>query len=523
MSAKITYKSYNQNDNLLFPSSLGDLIPENHPVRTVSAMIDRLDISGIESTYKGGGTSSFHPRMLLKVIVYSYMCNVYSGRRMERLLHENVNYMWLSGMSRPDFRTINRFRSERLCDGRFEELFRQTVVLMNEEGLVSLKVQYIDGTKIESVANRYTFVWKGSVEKNKAKLEARVDAVLKTAESVLAEENAECASEAPCLENLAERTDRILRKMDEQGISNRKLRRSVEKVKEESLPKLESYDRHLDTMGERNSYSKTDPDATFMRMKEDAMNNGQTKPGYNVQIATENQFITNYGIFWRPTDWGTMIPFLESFRERYGMQSGEVVADSGYGNEANYAYMADNGIDAYVKYNMFHAETRRRYADNAFLVRNMYYNASGDYYVCPMGQHMERCGTQHPVSELGYRSEVAVYRAVNCKDCPLRGMCYKGRSDRRTIEVNHIADKFRKQARELLTCERGMMHRSRRPIEPEAVFGDIKFNHAFKRFRLKSNRKVKVEFGLVALAHNIRKYSAIISRKSTCQHPTCAA
>ena len=185
--------------------------------------------------------------------------------------------------------------------------------------------------------------------------------------------------------------------------------------------------------------------------------------------------------------------------------------------------MADNGIDAYVKYNMFHAETKRRYADNAFLVRNMYYNASGDYYVCPMGQHMERCGTQHPVSELGYRSEVAVYRAVNCKGCPLRGMCYKGRSDRRTIEVNHIADKFRKQARERLTCERGMMHRSRRPIEPEAVFGDIKFNHAFKRFRLKSNRKVKVEFGLVALAHNIRKYSAIISRKSTCQHPTCAA
>ena len=218
MSTKITYKSYNQNDNLLFPPSLGELIPENHPVRTVSAIIDRLDISGIESTYMGGGTSSYHPRMLLKIIVYSYMCNVYSGRRMERLLHENVNYMWLSGMSRPDFRTINRFRSERLCDGRFEELFRQTVVLMNGEGLVSLKVQYIDGTKIESVANKYTFVWKGSVEKNKAKLEARVDAVLKAAESVLARENAECASEEPCVDDLPERTERIVRKMDEQGI-----------------------------------------------------------------------------------------------------------------------------------------------------------------------------------------------------------------------------------------------------------------------------------------------------------------
>ena len=120
-------------------------------------------------------------------------------------------------MSRPDFRTINRFRSERLCDGRFEELFRQTVVMMNGEGLVSLKVQYIDGTKIESVANKYTFVWKGSVEKNKARLEAKIDAVLKAAESVLEEENGECSAEEPCVEDLPERTERILRKMDERG------------------------------------------------------------------------------------------------------------------------------------------------------------------------------------------------------------------------------------------------------------------------------------------------------------------
>lgn len=515
MSAKIIYKSYNQNDNVLFPPSLGELIPSNHPVRTVSAIIDRLDISGIESTYKGGGTSSFHPRMLLKIIVYSYMCNIYSGRRMERLLHENVNYMWLSGMSYPDFRTINRFRSERLCDGRFEELFRQTVIMMNEEGLVSLKVQYIGGTKIESVANKYTFVWKGSVEKNKAKLEAKVDAVLQAAESVLAEENGECSAEEPCMEDLSERTERILRKMDEQGISDRKLRRSVSKVKEESLPKLASYKQHLDTMGERNSYSKTDPDATFMRMKEDAMNNGQTKPGYNVQIATENQFITNYGIYRRPTDWGTMIPFLDAFRDRYGMQSDEVVADSGYGNEANYAYMKSWGIDAYVKYNMFHAETKRKYAGNSFLVRNMHYNANEDYYVCPMGQHMERCGTHHTVSDLGYRSEVAVYKAANCKGCPLRGMCYKGKADRRTIEVNHTANAFKARARELLTGERGMMYRSNRPIEPEAVFGNIKFNHNFRRFRLRSTRKVRVEFGLVALAHNLRKYSAILSKQIT--------
>ena len=141
------YKDYNQNESLLFPPTLGELVPKNHPVRIVNAVIDRLDISSVESTYKGGGTSSFHPHMLLKVIVYSYLCNVYSGRRMERLLQENVNYMWLSGMSRPDFRTINRFRSGRLADGRFDGLFRQVVLLLNAEGLVSLKVQYMTGRR----------------------------------------------------------------------------------------------------------------------------------------------------------------------------------------------------------------------------------------------------------------------------------------------------------------------------------------------------------------------------------------
>ena len=188
---KVLYKSYTQNDFLLFPPCIGDFIPENHPVRIVNAILDNFDISEIESTYKGGGTTSYHPLMLLKVVVYAYLTNVYSGRRMASLLEENVIFMWLSGMNRPDFRTINRFRSERLADGRFESIFRQVVELLHDEGLISLDVQYIDGTKIESVANKYTFVWKGSVEKNNAKLIAKVVGVLTESEAVLEEENAD--------------------------------------------------------------------------------------------------------------------------------------------------------------------------------------------------------------------------------------------------------------------------------------------------------------------------------------------
>ena len=505
--AKVTFKSYNSNDNLLFPPCLGDYLPKNHNARVVSAIIDRLDITEIESGYKGGGASSYHPRMLLKVIVYAYLNNVYSGRKMERLLVENIAFMWLSGMQTPDFRTINLFRSKRLA-GKFDNIFTQVVLLLNEEGFVSLDVQYIDGTKIESVANKYTFVWRGSVEKNKAKLETKVRTVLETAEQTLALEENE-AEEELSSEEMARRAEAILDKMDREGISNKKMRKAVEKVKSEKAPKMREYEDKLETMGERNSFSKTDPDATFMRMKEDAMNNGQTKPGYNVQIATENQFITNYDIFWRPTDQATLIPFLESFQARYGKQSDEVCSDSGYGSEQNYEYMFGNGLTPYVKYNMFHAEDKKKRRQNPFLVQNLYYNETEDYFVCPMGQHMEHIDNVTMKSDLGYESTVSRYIAQNCSGCPLRGMCYKAKSDRRVIEVNHRNNAYRRKAKELLTSERGLYHRSIRPIEPEAVFGNIKFNHGFKRFHLKSNEKVKTEFGLVALAHNIRKYITI--------------
>lgn len=217
--AKIVFKSYNPNDNLLLPPCLGDYLPQNHPARVVSAIVDRLDISEILSGYAGGGTSSYNPRMLLKIIVYAYLNNVYSGRQMEKLLVENIAYMWLSGMQTPDFRTINIFRSKRLAN-KFDDIFTQIVLLLHDEGLVSLKVQYIDGTKIESVANKYIFVWKGSTEKNKAKLENNVREVLKAAETALAMENAEEKKELSSAE-MAKRADRILKKMDENGGSER--------------------------------------------------------------------------------------------------------------------------------------------------------------------------------------------------------------------------------------------------------------------------------------------------------------
>ena len=510
--AKLAIKSDNRKQNLLLPPSLDELVPENHMVRVVDAVIDRLDISDILSTYRGGGNSAFNPKMMLKVLVFAYLSNVYSSRRIEELLKRDIYFMWLAGMKRPDFRTINYYRGKRLKEG-FDAVFTQVVRLLHEEGFVSLKVQYIDGTKIESVANKYTFVWRGSVEKYDARLKAKTEALLRQIEQNHAIENQENpVPEELTAEEVAKRVERIKEKVDADNLGKEE-RKALKQIETDSVPRMNRYREQLETMGSRNSYSKTDPDATFMRMKEDAMLNGQLKPGYNVQISTENQFITNFGIYQRPTDTLTMISYLESFKARYGMQSEEIVADSGYGSEENYEYMFSNGMTPYVKYNMFHVEQRRGYRNNPFRVSNLFYNPDDDFYVCPMGQKLKFIRQEKRYTASGYQQTVSVYRASRCEGCPLRGQCHKSKRDRQ-IEVNHTLDDYKARARELLTSEQGIKHRSNRPIEPEAVFGQIKECGRFRRLRLKGLTGAKIDFGLKALAHNLRKLAQSWAKSS---------
>lgn len=510
--AKLAIKSDNRKQNLLLPPSLDELVPENHMVRVVDAVIDRLDISDILSTYRGGGNSAFNPKMMLKVLVFAYLSNVYSSRRIEELLKRDIYFMWLAGMKRPDFRTINYYRGKRLKVG-FDTVFTQVVRLLHEEGFVSLKVQYIDGTKIESVANKYTFVWRGSVEKYDARLKAKTEALLRQIEQNHAIEDKENpVPEELTAEEVTKRVERIKEKVDADNLGKEE-RKALKQIETDSVPRMNRYKEQLETMGSRNSYSKTDPDATFMRMKEDAMLNGQLKPGYNIQISTENQFITNFGIYQRPTDTLTMISYLESFKARYGMQSEEIVADSGYGSEENYEYMFSNGMTPYVKYNMFHVEQRRSYRNNPFRVSNLFYNPDDDFYVCPMGQKLKFIRQEKRYTASGYQQTVSVYRAGRCEGCPLRGQCHKSKCDRQ-IEVNHTLDDYKARARELLTSEQGIKHRSNRPIEPEAVFGQIKECGRFRRLRLKGLTGAKIDFGLKALAHNLRKLAQAWAKSS---------
>lgn len=420
--------------------------------------------------------------------------------------------MWLAGMRKPDFRTINYYRGKRLHAG-FDTVFTQVVRLLHEEGFVSLKVQYVDGNKIEAEANKYTFVWRGSVEKYDAKLKAKTAALLSQTEQKHAIEDEELpSSDRMTAEDVARRIERIRLQGDTERLV-REEARAIKSMETDAIPRMRKYRKQLDTLGERNSYSKTDGDATFMRMKEEAMLNGQLKPGLNVQISTENQFITNFGIYQRPGDTLTLIDYLASLWKRYGMQSKEIVADSGYGSEENYGYMLRNGMTPYVKYNMFHVEQHRKYRNDPFRVANMFYNSQEDFFVCPMGQKIRFVWTDRQRTDSGYEQTVSIYHAARGSGCPLRGQYHKAMRNRQ-IEVNHTLEEDKAIDRGLLTSGRGLRHRSRRPIGPEAVFGQIKQDGMFRRFRLKGMTGAKIEFGLKAIAHNLGKMARSFAKSS---------
>ena len=520
MSAKLHFREHINNQLILFPERIDKDIAPDDPVRLVNAVVDSLNMERIYSLYYERGASPYHPRMMLKVVIYGYMNNIYSSRKIEKALKRDVHFIWLAGYDQPDHKTINNFRNR--VKEEIDNVFTQLVLILAERGFVSLDVEYIDGTKIESKANKYTFVWRKTVEKNRAKLLEKIRALLSQIDEAIAQENAaqdESVEFTPAqlteiceeLRGSIERASGEASKDKAEKARVRELKRQAREL-EKQRDKLNEYDGRLEQMGDRSAMSKTDPDATFMRMKEDAMNNGQTKPGYNLQVATENQFLVDFGLFPNPGDTLTMPLFLTSFQRRYGRFPYECVADAGYGSEENYRFMEENGIQAYVKYNYFHMEQKRAFKTDPRRIENLHYNAVDDYFVCPMGLHMRRGGTRHERTESGYVVELAVYRARRCQGCPLRARCYRKKRGDREIEVSHRLITYKRRARENLTSDKGLEHRSKRPIEPEAVFGQMKNNMHYKRFRHFGKDKVTMDFAFFAIAFNINKMAAKMAK-----------
>lgn len=506
--ARPLFKAYSQHQQFLFPPSLDSMIDVNHPVRIVHEVIDRVDIDMIIKKYKGGGTTSYHPRMLLKVLVYGYLNNIYSSRRIEASIKENIYFMWLAGMQQPDHRTINRFRSERLRN-ILKEVFAQIVMMLVDSGHVSLKEIYTDGSKIESVANRYSFVWGKAIKTNRDRIKQQLKELWAYTQKLAVEEKDDDTPpdfekiDSKTVKETIDKIDAALQTIDK---ADSKVTQKLNYAKKHWPAKLKQYAKQEKILAGRNSYSKTDPGGTFMRMKEDYMKNGQLKPAYNVQISTNNQYVVNYSLHHNPTDTKTLIPHLEQHKKLYSTLPEVQVADAGYGSEENYQYLDKHQIEAYVKPTDFDRKQRRHYHPNPFASDQLEYNVDKDIYLCPCGTPMKNIG-QRKKKEGGILKTYTMYKASGCRNCPLRDACHKQKGNR-IIHVNHRGRQLKQKAYERLKTEQGIYYRKRRPADVEPVFGNIKSNKNFKRFLLKGVVKTEIEWGLICIAHNLKKIAA---------------
>jgi transposase len=503
------YKDYHHNQITFLPPSLDELIAPNHLVRVVDKFVSQLSSAIWNHLFTGGGAPAYPPRMMLKIILYAYSCHIYTSRHIARAVRQDVTFMWLAGMEQPSFNTINRFRSEHFKD-IIDEVFTELLIYLRQKEYVTFTDFFVDGTKFEADAGKFTYVWKKNTERYKNAVLERVKKLFAEIEQLNLEENKkfgdadlpECGESADVTsEEIKEVAQNISEKLAE--VSTKKQKREIQskinKLNKEA-EKLEKYEQQEKNLGGRNSYSKTDIDGTFMRMKDDRL-----LPAYNLQLSTENQFITNYSVSQNASDTASFAQHLERAEQR-GKEylPDNYTGDSTYGSEENYALLEKNKINNYLKYNTFHQDQKGKNAKKPFHRDNFVYNEKDDSYQCPQGQRVVYKETIERKSKTGFTSTIRVYECEDCSTCPVKAECTKAQGNRQ-IRYNPALEAYKKQARENLNSDYGKELRRRRGFEVETPFGDFKRNRSFSRFNLRGLPKVDLELGLLSISYNLRK------------------
>lgn len=489
-------------NQVVLPLDLGICIPEGDFVFKVAEICEELDYTELFKTYLRGWRK-VNPVTIFEVIVFGYMEHLYSGREIAKACRTDIRFMWLlDGEPAPSHATISRFQDERLTEV-IEGLFYQFVEKLYEMGEVKFRNLFVDGTKIEANANKYTFVWKSAVEKNLAKLNKKMENIL----PVLAERYGFSENITPeeCYEQLCRQAQWIDRVFAVgKGKRKTQLQKDIEILKD-YLDKKAEYCTHLGKYGNRNSFSKTDTEATFMRMKEDHMRNGQLKPGYNIQIGVESEYIVGVGAFSDRTDVQTFIPFLKRIRAHTNRKFEQIIADAGYESSENYLYLQENGQKCFIKPQNYEISKTRKYKTNPYAVENMEYDAKRDAYICPDGRRLKFKRESIKTTANGYSIATRYYSNDTCGRCPHKEKCHRSKNRYRTIQVNQVLSEHRPKALEALTSEEGALLRMNRSIQVEGVFGVLKEDYGFRRFLTRGKKNIETQFFLLAFALNIEK------------------
>ena len=504
------------------------LIPSDDSVRLLSQVLEGLDYRRLSQAASYKRRKGPSRKQLFKIIVYGYMNGLYSTRSIHQACCRDINFMFLlEGKKAPSKSTIAGFRSNTPAEV-FEDLFFQLAEQLREWGEIGGKTLYVDGTKLEANANRYSFVWRKAVEKNQTKLEGKLTETLPAIrkEYGISETKQEAGSlaEAEILLATLEgyKQGQGVMFVYGKGKHKAKIQKDVELL-QSCIERMKKYAEYGEIFQGRNSFSKTDHDATFMRMKDDYMRNGQLKPGYNVQIGVDAEYIVGVDISSERSDVDAMIPLLGRM-EQLSFSFETIVADAGYESEENYSYLDGRDIQANIKPQNYEKSKGRAYKKDISRAENMAYNEALDYYLCSQGRQIVPVYVRNQKGKSGHISKVTIYECKSCEGCLDKAACIRSKANI-DLELSHKRlyfskdfQRYRAEALQRISSPEGILLRVNRSIQVEGVFGAIKEDMAFRRFLMRGQEKVRAEFLFLALGHNMLKLHSKIQRRRTGQH-----
>ena len=545
-------------------------LPDDDPVYTLKKVMEDLDFSGLLANCSDKGRTGYNPIMMYAVVTYANMRGVRSVDRIVELCERDLAFIWLTHGQKPKRDAFYGFKGKKLTSEILDDLNYQFLLRLQKEGLVTLKELFIDGTKIEANANRYTFVWRGTINYHLAGLLDSIELNFVRYNTFLQENGYgpkyDIGNAQMFVIEGMDKVRSVIEKNRKRKLSKHKklanntvieidncspleilkLQKNLSTIatgegiefvygKGKRKPEIQQLYEELEHLGQRlmgykecfeimgkdrNSYSKTDLEATFMRMKEDHMLNGQLKPAYNVQIAVENYFIVHGYVSNDRTDYNTLIPVLEKHQEAFGSVLEEVTADSGYCSEKNLLYLKEKGIESYIKLQDHEKRKTRAYAENISKYYNMKVEVFEDeqFYICHDGRELRHIRTETKEQD-GYTQTFEVYGCADCSGCEHKARClYKYNAEKdveknKVMKINEQWEELREKSHANIQSERGILKRQTRSIQTEGHFGDIKENENFRRFNYRSADKVYKEFMLYAIGRNINKYCRFLNEK----------
>ena len=545
-------------------------LPDDDPVFTLKKVMEEMDFTALLAQYSGKGKHGFNPIMKYGVLTYANMRGIREIDRIVELCKRDLAFIWLSQGEQPKRDAFYDFINRKLTPEILDDLNYQLLRRLKKEGLITLEALFIDGTKIEANANRYTFVWRGTLNYHLVGLLDSIDSLYHKY-NVLLEDNGynEKYGLGNAMMFIIEGMDKVRavieknrkRKLTKhkklpnntiieidncspldilklqknlmtiaagEGIGfvygKGKKKSEIQQLYEEldvCGSKLMEYKEYFEVMGkERNSYSKTDLEATFMRMKDDHMMNGQLKPAYNVQIAVENYFIVHAYVSNDRTDYNTLIPVVQKHIHAFGEVLKEATADSGYCSEKNLLFLKEHNIESYIKLQDHEQRKTRAYKENIGKYYNMTTQIFEDehFYVCHDGRELRHIRTEEKEMD-GYTQTLEVYGCADCSGCEHKAQClYKYNPEKdadknKVMKINERWEALKEKSHANIQSEKGILNRQIRSIQTEGHFGDIKENDDFRRFNHRTADKVYKEFMLYAIGRNINKYHRFLCNK----------